>query len=196
MLVKTLFGKTQKNSTALCSLIFAISLLTACSGRPMLSSAEKEKQAAAKARVELALGYLARHDAPQAKQNLDKAMAHDPDYYLVHSALAYYYQTQGDNEQAKRAYQTAIKLDPRQGDLYNNYGTFLCTQGEFDSAYAAFNQAVTTPHYYQQAVSYENLALCALAEHNQTVYQKAMAQLEKIEPARAFQIKSLKKEWN
>ena len=41
------------------------------------------KQRAAKARVELALGYLQQNNLPQAKQNLDKALEHDKNYYLV-----------------------------------------------------------------------------------------------------------------
>ena len=90
------------------------------------------KQQAAKARVELALGYLQQEDFVQAKLNLDKALEHDDHYYLVHSALAHFYQLQGDTEKAKQAYLQAIKLDDKQGDVYNNFGAFLCGQGEFE----------------------------------------------------------------
>ena len=60
----------------------------------------------------------------QAKLNLDKALEHDERYYLVHSALAHFYQLQGDTEKAKQAYLQAIKLDDKQGDVYNNFGAF------------------------------------------------------------------------
>ena len=46
-----------------------------------------DKQAAAKARVELALGHLQQQDGSQAKLNLDKALSYAPKYYLVHAAL-------------------------------------------------------------------------------------------------------------
>ena len=74
------------------------------------SSVDFNKQQAAKARVELALGYLQQEDFVQAKLNLDKAFEHDEHYYLVHSALAHFYQLQGDTEKAKQAYLQAIKF--------------------------------------------------------------------------------------
>ena len=102
------------------------------------SSVDFNKQQAAKARVELALGYLQQEDFVQAKLNLDKAFEHDERYYLVHSALAHFYQLQGDTEKAKQAYLQAIKLDDKQGDVYNNFGAFLCGQGELEQAYSQF----------------------------------------------------------
>ena len=107
------------------------------------SSVDFNKQQAAKARVELALGYLQQEDFVQAKLNLDKAFEHDDHYYLVHSALAHFYQLQGDTEKAKQAYLQAIKLDDKQGDVYNNFGAFLCGQGEFEQAYSQLNAAGT-----------------------------------------------------
>ena len=112
------------------------------------SSVDFNKQQAAKARVELALGYLQQEDFVQAKLNLDKALEHDDHYYLVHSALAHFYQLQGDTEKAKQAYLQAIKLDDKQGDVYNNFGAFLCGQGEFEQAYSQFNAALASPNYY------------------------------------------------
>lgn len=72
----------------------------------------------------MALGYLQQEDFVQAKLNLDKAFEHDERYYLVHSALAHFYQLQGDSEKAKQAYLQAIHLDDKQGDVYNNFGAF------------------------------------------------------------------------
>ena len=163
-------------------------LLSAC-----VSSSPKpdfDQQQAAKARVELALGYLQQHQLSQAKLNLDKALNYAPDYYLVHSALAYFYQQQGDVTQARKAYTQAIELDEKQGDVRNNYGTFLCGQGEFEQAYAQFQAALNTPNYYQQADTLENFALCAYSQNNSVIYQENLVKLEKISPARAAQLKS------
>lgn len=129
-----------------------------------------DKEQAAQARVELALGYLTQRQFSHAKINLDKALSYAPNYYLVHSARAYFYQLQGDLEQAKSAYLHAIKLAPEQGDLYNNYAVFLCAQAEFDEAYHYFKQALQTTNYYNQVDSYENIALCARAEKNLSRY--------------------------
>lgn len=58
------------------------------------SASSLNHQTAAKARVELALSYLQQNNPQLAKINLDKALQHDKNYYLVHSALAHYYQQQ------------------------------------------------------------------------------------------------------
>ena len=104
------------------------------------SSVDFNKQQAAKARVELALGYLQQEDFVQAKLNLDKAFEHDDRYYLVHSALAHFYQLQGDTEKAKQAYLQAIKLDDKQGDVYKRQVNTIakltfhcCTFGSVDN---------------------------------------------------------------
>ncbi|MFU2058568.1 type IV pilus biogenesis/stability protein PilW [Avibacterium volantium] len=168
-----------------CYLVMLFSLLLCACVSPQISKEDFDKQQAAKARVELGIGYLEQRELSLAKQNLDKALAYAPDYYLVHSALAYFYQLQGDNERAENAYLTALKLDDKQGNVFNNYAVFLCKQGRFKQAYQQFQQALNSPNYYQQTDTYENLALCALAEKNTALYQQYRKLLEKAAPIRA-----------
>ncbi|MCK3658740.1 type IV pilus biogenesis/stability protein PilW [Pasteurellaceae bacterium Pebbles2] len=160
-----------------------IFLLAGCVSQP--SQVDFDRKQAAKARIELAFGYLAQQNQVQAKQNLDKALEHAPNYYLVYSALAYFYQQQGDQAQARQAYLKALDLDRQQGDVYNNYGVFLCSQGEFEAAYQQFDLALASPNYYHQADSYENKALCALSQNNPEIYQQSQQALAKIDPVRA-----------
>ncbi|MFZ7199514.1 type IV pilus biogenesis/stability protein PilW [Avibacterium avium] len=168
-------------------LVMLFSLLLCACVSPQTSKEDFDKQQAAKARVELGIGYLEQRELSLslAKQNLDKALAYAPNYYLVHSALAYFYQLQGDNERAENAYLTALKLDDKQGNVFNNYAVFLCKQGRFTQAYQQFQQALNSPNYYQQTDTYENLALCALAEKNTALYQQYRELLEKADPKRA-----------
>ena len=179
----------QKTTKFLTALFFL--LISACVSQ--MPSQNFDRQQAAKARVELGLAYLAQQNVQQAKQNLDKAHAYAPDYYLVHSALAYFYQSQGDAEQAQKAYLKAIDSDNKQGDVYNNYGTFLCANGEFNAAYKQFNSALNSPNYYHQADTYENIALCALSEKNDILYRENLTLLEKTEPKRAERLKQLQR---
>ncbi len=183
-IIKEIFMKFIPHFFMFCSLIS----LTACVSQPA-EEVDFDQQSAAKARVELALGYLSQQNLDATKQNLDKAMSYAPDYYLVHSAFAYFYQQQGNVAQAREAYLKAIKLDDKQGDVHNNYGTFLCSQGEFQTAYEQFDLAMTSPNYYRQADSLENKALCALSENNQTVYQQSKQALEKMDAERAKKLK-------
>ncbi|ARU64546.1 type IV pilus biogenesis/stability protein PilW [Histophilus somni] len=169
-------------------IIFSL-FLSACVSQPI--TVRFNKQQAAKARIELGLGYLKLRNFSQAKLNFDKALFYQPDYYLVHSAFAYLYQLQGDISQAKSSYEKAISLDKSQGDVKNNYGAFLCSQGEFARAYELFEQALTTPNYYQQADTYANIIICAEAEHNIPRYQKFLQLLKNIDPKRAEEIKKV-----
>ncbi|URL02517.1 type IV pilus biogenesis/stability protein PilW [Avibacterium sp. 20-126] len=166
-------------------LVTLFSLLLCACVSSQTSQEDFDKQQAAKARVELAIGYLEQRELRLAKQNLDKALAYAPNDYLVHSALAYFYQLQGDTERAENAYLNALKLEAKQGDVLNNYAVFLCEQGRFSQAYQQFQQALNSPNYYQQADTYENLALCALAEKNSALYQQYRDLLEKVAPTRA-----------
>ncbi|PJG84142.1 type IV pilus biogenesis/stability protein PilW [Caviibacterium pharyngocola] len=162
-----------------------IFFLSACVSGSSTNSTDFDRRQAAKARVELGLGYLNQGDTALAKLNLDKALSYAPDYYLVHSALAYFYQRQGDTQRAQEAYLSAIKADSQQGDVLNNYGAFLCAQGEYSQAYQQFRQALDTPNYYNQADTYENMALCASAEKNTALYRQYLDLLSKQAPERA-----------
>lgn len=151
-----------------------------------------DKQAAAKARVELAIGYLQQQNFEQAKLNLDKAQQYDDRYYLVHSAWAHFYQLQGDVDKARREYETAISLAPSQGDVQNNFGTFLCAQNQFEQAQAAFERALASPHYYHQADTYENMVLCAYSAQQTAIYQQALQKLRQIDNQRAEKFNTFK----
>ncbi|OOF49610.1 type IV pilus biogenesis/stability protein PilW [Rodentibacter trehalosifermentans] len=173
----------------LSAVIFPL-VFSACVSHPL--SSNFNQQQAAKARVELALGYLQQNNFPLAKQNLDKALTHDPNYYLVYSAMAHFYQLQGEVEAARKAYLQAIKLDDKQGDTHNNFGTFLCAQGEFQQAYEEFERALHSPHYYRQADTYENMALCAKASNQMSIYQQALDRLRQLDTVRAEKLDLIK----
>lgn len=175
-----LFVKFLKNLTA-CSLIILLVSCTTSSPPPKAPRSE-----AVKARLNLALAYLEQQDYPKAKENIDKAHQHDTHDYLPYSVMAYYYQQIGEPTSAEQAYQQALRLSDSRPDVLNNYGTFLCKQGQFQQAYQQFEQAVKSPEpYYHQADSLENIVLCAKAEPNQAKMQQALAQLEKLDQARA-----------
>ncbi|QLB15362.1 type IV pilus biogenesis/stability protein PilW [Mannheimia granulomatis] len=172
----------------------AIVLLAACSSSQD-SSPEPEfrRSEAVKARINLALAYLEQNDFPKAKQNIDKALAHDSQDYLPYSVLAYYYQQTGDVENAEKAYQKALNLSENRPDVLNNYGTFLCKQGQFQQAYQQFEKAIQSPKpYYHQADSLANIILCAKKEPNPQKVVQTLIELEKLDKLRANLLKETK----
>ncbi|KAE9536211.1 type IV pilus biogenesis/stability protein PilW [Ursidibacter arcticus] len=190
------FAKFFKNLTA----CMAVLWLVGCTSKP-LEQVEFNRSEAVTARIKLALAYLEQNDFPKAKQNIDKALEHDNQDYLPYSVLAYYYQQIGENTKAQETFKTAISLSEKlsetkqpRPDVLNNYGAFLCKQSEFNNAYQQFEQALQSQElYYNQADTLENIALCAHQQQNQTKQNDAVAQLEKLEPKRANNLKLLLK---
>ncbi|CAB1257865.1 type IV pilus biogenesis/stability protein PilW [Vibrio cholerae] len=116
----------------------------------------------AEARIALGLGYLENGSMIKARENLEKALQHAPDYYRSQLSMAHYYEAVGENDSARKMYRTALSEHPKNGNVLNNFGTFLCKQGEYDTADQYFRRAVEQPYYYLISASYENAGLCAL----------------------------------
>ena len=169
----------QTISKQLSAVIFPF-IFSACVSQSTIQ--DFNQQSAAKARVELALGYLQQGNPQLAKINLDKALQHDKDYYLVHSALAHYYQQQGEIENAHREYETALKLNNQQGDLHNN----------FEQAQQQFQLALNSPNYYHQADTFENMVLCAYSAKKMDIYQQALQKLRQTDSKRAEKFNTFK----
>lgn len=170
-----------------CCLLFS---LVACSVTP--NQTEINRSEAVKARINLALAYLAQSDFAKAKENIDKALAHDSEDAVAHSVLAYYYQQLNQTELAEKSYQTALGRDPLQPDILNNYGTFLCKQHRFEAAFQQFEQALNSPSpYYHQAETLENIALCAKQAGELPRFFSALKQLADLAPDKAEGLEKL-----
>lgn len=170
----------------LTALLFSF-ILSGCATPPQNS----ENQRAAYARVQVALGYLQQQQYEAAKQSLDKALQHSPDYYLPYLVLAHYYQQIGNVNQAENYYQISLEKDPQQGDSHNNYAAFLCQQGKFSDAFRHFETALASPDYYRLAQTYENTALCAHQAGDRSRLNAALEQLRHIDAQQAQQLAEL-----
>ncbi|MEZ8825897.1 type IV pilus biogenesis/stability protein PilW [Vibrio amylolyticus] len=132
-------------------------------GAPASNATSIEK---AETRVALGLGYLEKGNMIKARENLESALEHAPNYYRTQLSMAHYYDEVGETQSAKEMYQRAVNRNPKNGDVLNNYGTFLCKQSDFSQADYYFNQAIKQPTYYRTSDSYENAAFCALKAGN------------------------------
>lgn len=177
-------------------------LVLLCSGCvSTVTHTDFNRNEAVKARIHLALAYLDEQEFSKAKENIDRAIAHDSQDYLPYSVLAYYYQQLNDIEYAEKNYQIAIKLSQKQNrlaqpspDVINNYGTFLCQQGKYQHAYAEFERALSQEQpYYHQADTLENIALCAKSEPDLERFEQAWQQLYTLDPERAKQLHEIAK---
>ncbi|NOJ24662.1 type IV pilus biogenesis/stability protein PilW [Vibrio coralliilyticus] len=116
----------------------------------------------ADARIALGLSYLQRDNRVKARENIQKALEHAPEYYRAQLAMAHYLEQVSEFTHAEHWFQQAISQHPNNGQLLNDYGSFLCKQSRFQEANVLFERAVIQPNYYYVADSYENAAFCAL----------------------------------
>ncbi|WP_253819542.1 type IV pilus biogenesis/stability protein PilW [Vibrio coralliilyticus] len=121
----------------------------------------------ADARIALGLSYLQRNNRVKARENIQKALEHAPDYYRSQLAMAHYLEQVSEFTRAEYWFQKAISQHPDNGQLLNDYGSFLCKQSRYQEANALFERAVVQPNYYYVADSYENAAFCALKADQQ-----------------------------
>ncbi|MCG9694814.1 type IV pilus biogenesis/stability protein PilW [Vibrio sp. Isolate22] len=116
-------------------------------------------------RIALGLGYMEQQNMVRARENLELAIQHAPNYYRARLSMAHYYEQVGEIDEARQEYKRALRLDSSNGNVLNNYGTFLCKQGEYKQADKYFNRAIDQP-YYLVSASYENAAFCAFKAGN------------------------------
>ncbi|EOX3331655.1 type IV pilus biogenesis/stability protein PilW [Vibrio cholerae] len=147
--------------------VFGLGLIIALAGCVTVTetagnATQSDPTEMAEARIALGLGYLENGSMIKARENLEKALQHAPDYYRSQLSMAHYYEAVGENDSARKMYRTALSKHPKNGNVLNNFGTFLCKQGEYDTADQYFRRAVEQPYYYLISASYENAGLCAL----------------------------------
>ncbi|MEB5557501.1 type IV pilus biogenesis/stability protein PilW [Vibrio cholerae] len=147
--------------------VFGLGLIIALAGCVTVTetagnATQSDPTEMAEARIVLGLGYLENGSMIKARENLEKALQHAPDYYRSQLSMAHYYEAVGENDSARKMYRTALSEHPKNGNVLNNFGTFLCKQGEYDTADQYFRRAVEQPYYYLISASYENAGLCAL----------------------------------
>jgi len=138
-----------------------------------------DPEGAAQTRVKLAIVYLRNDNMQAAKENLDKALAYQPNDANVLRIFAYYYQRVNENETAEKYYKKSLHIDSKNADTYNNYGTFLCKLARYEEAEVAFLNAIKQTSYTNVGATYENAALCAeKAQHDDKAlfyYQYALS---------------------
>jgi type IV pilus assembly protein PilF len=117
----------------------------------------------ADARIALGLAYLEQGNLTKARDNLFKAQIYAPTYLPTMLSLAHYYTLVNNLEKSESIYQQALSLYTQDADLFNNYGVFLCKQHRFEEADHYLTQATSISGYSKIAESFENAALCSLA---------------------------------
>lgn len=120
---------------------------------------------AARANLELGIGYLRQGNLPEAQLKLEKAIQQDPKLSEAHTALAVVYERLGDLEAAERQYRRSVSLSRRDPDALEALAIYLCRrEGRQEEALAEFDRALAIPlseKFTDRAALYTNAGICA-----------------------------------
>ncbi|MDP2559919.1 type IV pilus biogenesis/stability protein PilW [Psychrobium sp. 1_MG-2023] len=192
--------KSGNASSKIVGLICTLFLVSGCVTQQYVTTGDNEvtervinTREAAMARLKLALEYLRNNKTAQAKLNLDRAAAINPNIDGVQSSYAYYFQTVGEVDKADQAYREALDAFPDNSNTRNNYGAFLCDLARYEQAEKQFVIAIESNATAQMANSYENAGLCALRDQNWARAQKHLSAVLKYESLRVRSLLGLAK---
>ncbi|WP_194435067.1 type IV pilus biogenesis/stability protein PilW [Vibrio fluminensis] len=144
--------------------IVGSTLLTGCASEPITKQTDSmpSHQQKADARIELAKGYLKQRNLSRAKENLDKAIQHAPNYYRTLLTQADYFKQVNELTKTERTYKTALYYHRDNSYVLNDYAVFLCSQQQYQRANEFFIRATEQPTYPHIGSSYANAGYCAL----------------------------------
>ena len=125
---------------------------------------EEKKKDAVGIYVELGQRYMQQGKLDYAMENLQKALARDPNSVDAHTVIGVLYEHLGNPKSAEEHYARAAQLAPKSGDVNNNYGQFLCNSGRVAQAQPYFTAAMADPFYKTPDILYSNAGSCLMKE--------------------------------
>jgi type IV pilus assembly protein PilF len=138
-------------------------LLAACvttSSAPENKPWDPDKRADVHA--QLAAGYMQRDQLKVAQEELDKALAIDPDSTRANQMMAYLQVRLGNPDKADNYFRRALAAGKDNAQAEHDYGDFLCLQRKYDEAVAHFDKAIRNPLYRGQEISQAYAGGCLL----------------------------------
>lgn len=116
---------------------------------------------AARANLNLGVGYLNQNRPDVAVEALERALELDPRSAEAHSVTGLAYELLGDLEVAEEHHRRATQLDPSNANAQNRYAVFLCRQNRWSDARRYFDRAINNQRYETPVVAMNNAGTCA-----------------------------------
>ncbi|MDN4587679.1 type IV pilus biogenesis/stability protein PilW [Xenophilus aerolatus] len=139
-------------------------------------SAQAQAQRRAELRLQLAVGYFQHGQTEVAMQEINQALAADPNYADAYNLRGLIYMRQDDAAQAEDSFRRAIALKPRDPDTRHNYGWLLCQQKRYGDAMAQFGAALAVPTYQDAAKTLMTQGVCQIQAGDRAAAEKSLTQ--------------------
>lgn len=140
-----------------CAVVLLSITLSACS---WFSNTSSEKPS--DIYLQLGIRYMDLNKLELAKENLQKALAKEPNNARAHSALAVLYEKINHFDEAKQHYEAGLNLASDDIGIQNNYGKFLCDRRQFEKGLVLLRQASSNLLNDRQWMALTNAARCHL----------------------------------
>jgi len=112
--------------------------------------------------TQLGAGYIQRNQLDVALQELEQALALDPDNSQANNVMGLLQIRLKNDSEAERYYRRAIETQPSNAEAHNNYGVFLCERGRLDDARREFDEALANPLYPTPELANVNAGTCLM----------------------------------
>jgi type IV pilus assembly protein PilF len=168
----------------LLAVLLAATLVTACASSAERKEARVKKENMVATQLQLAATYLQRGQIEVAKENIDRALAIDPDHSQANNMMALVQWRLKDYDVAERHFRRALRADDKNAEAQNNFGAFLCERGQVEEAEDWFKLALANPQYSTPAAANENAGLCLMKKQALVKAESYFREALKIEPKR------------
>lgn len=139
-------------------------------------SAQAQAQRRAELRLQLAVGYFQHGQTEVAMQEINQALAADPNYADAYNLRGLIYMRQDDAAQAEDSFRRAIAIKPRDHDTRHNYGWLLCQQKRYGDAMGQFAAALAVPTYQDAAKTLMTQGVCQIQAGDRAAAEKSLTQ--------------------
>ena len=133
-----------------CIVCLSVLLIAGCATQQTTTTEQTEEWSPAKradVHAQLAAQYLERNVLKTANEELERALAIDPNHSRSNYVMAVLQTRLKDYKKADMYYRRALKSNPSNAEAAHDYGIFLCQEGKVELALKYFEQALASPLY-------------------------------------------------
>ncbi len=145
-------------------------------------SEEPEQRRRARIRLELGASYYQQGNYPVAIQELQQALAIEPNYAPALGMLGLVYMDLGERDKAEENFRRALSVAPDDSDINNNYGWFLCQTGRPKESIAYFTKALANPLYLTPARPLHNAGICSRSAGDEKAAERYFLRSFQVDP--------------
>jgi type IV pilus assembly protein PilF len=129
--------------------------------RPQQQQSPASPAERARAHTDLGVSYLQVGRFAVALQELNEALAADPNFVPAHNGLGLLHMELREDDKAKASFEKALRIDPNDSETNNNYGLFVCNRGKPKESIKYFLAALKNPLYATPEDSFVNAGICS-----------------------------------